>query len=288
MLFCGKQFYKEKRHFNWNRKLGLNSFCSKKCGTQYRKTGKWLSCCNDNCHREFYKSLGDISTFNYCSSSCAAKVNNQKYPKWPKRFCVSCRKEFKNRSSRYCSNICGRLAISNSRSTQSKYTQGEIISVIKSFYIKYHRVPAKRELLELVSCATTKFGSWNNAVIEAGLTPHRSHNDRMYKRSKTKANDGHVCDSISEAIIDNWLAERKIIHERNASYPDTKHKADWAVRNGTVFLEYFGLANDSSRYDRAVKIKKSLCRKHKIRLIEIYPKDLYPKVLLDKKLGLIG
>ena len=106
----------------------------------------------------------------------------------------------------------------------------------------------------------------------------------MYRRTRTKARDGHVCDSVSEALIDNWLHQHKISHARDAKYPTTKHRADWSIQDGKVFIEYFGLAKDSPRYDREVKIKKNLCRKNKIKLIEIYPSDLYPKVSLEHKL----
>ncbi len=95
--------------------------------------------------------------------------------------------------------------------------------------------------------------------------------------------DGHICDSVSEALIDNWLHKNGIAHTRNAKYPRTKHLADWKIGDDT-FIEYFGLANDSHRYDRVIKEKKKLCEKNGIRLVEIYPSDLYPKVSLDNKL----
>ena len=128
------------------------------------------------------------------------------------------------------------------------------------------------------------FGSWNNAITTAGLKPHRSDDNRMYRRTRTKARDGHICDSVSEALIDNWLAKHNIYHTRDAKYPTTNHKADWAIGNGKIFVEYFGLAKDSPRYDREVKIKKNLCLKNKIKLVEIYPSDLYPIVALESKL----
>ncbi|MBI4160274.1 hypothetical protein HY504_03845 [Candidatus Wolfebacteria bacterium] len=130
------------------------------------------------------------------------------------------------------------------------------------------------------------FGSWNNAIIAAGLQPNRSHSQRMYKRILTKALDGHYCDSISELLIDNWLYKNKILHERDVHYPKTHHKADWAVSIGSrkIFVEYFGLANDSPRYDRSIKEKKKLCHKNKISLISIYPKDLYPKTFFEDNL----
>ena len=108
----------------------------------------------------------------------------------------------------------------------------------------------------------------------------------MYKRSNAKALDGHLCDSISELLIDNWLHKNNIPHRRDVHYPGTHHKADWEIisKNQKIFVEYFGLANDSPRYDRAVKEKKELCRKHKIKLIEIYHWDLYTNKNLHNKL----
>ena len=126
------------------------------------------------------------------------------------------------------------------------------------------------------------FGSWNNAILAAGFEPNRSHDQKMYRRSKTKATDGHLCDSISEAIIDNWLTQNNIPHKRDMPYPSTKHKADWAINDSTIFIEYFGLANDSLRYDSSIKEKIRICKENKIKLIDIYPKDLYPKSNLNK------
>lgn len=99
---------------------------------------------------------------------------------------------------------------------------------------------------------------------------------------RTKAKDGHLCDSISEAIIDNWLVDHGIAHERDARYSATHHRADWRI--GAVFVEYFGLAEDSPRYDRAVIRKRGLCVRYGIPLVELYPYDLYPVVALEGKL----
>ena len=136
---------------------------------------------------------------------------------------------------------------------------------------------------EFANACEHAFGSWNNAIIAAGLTPNRSHDHRMYKRIMTKAKDGHSCDSISEAIVDNWLTENGIKHVRDFAYPNSGHKADWSIDNKT-FIEYFGLAKDSPRYDRDMKTKQEICKKFGIRLIAIYPKNLYPKLNLNSKL----
>ncbi|OGN23170.1 MAG: hypothetical protein A2918_04010 [Candidatus Yanofskybacteria bacterium RIFCSPLOWO2_01_FULL_42_49] len=277
--FCRKPFLTKKAYFVFNKEVGYHSFCSKECGYNHRKTGKWLICGNPNCEKKIYRNLAGISPFNYCSKSCAAIVNNQKYPKHPPRYCAysGCKNMVKRVGSPFCSIKCGKLS-------KFKYTKEEIVTLIKEHVAKTNRVPPKREVPEISHKAIHLFGSWNNALTIAGLIPNRSHNNRMYKRLNGKAADGHLCDSVSEILIDNWLHKNKVKHSRNVPYPKTNHVADWAVNNDKVFVEYFGLANDSPRYDRTIKEKKLLCRNNRIKLIEIYPKDLYPKNLLDKRL----
>ncbi|MDP3697454.1 MAG: hypothetical protein Q8R55_05550 [Candidatus Taylorbacteria bacterium] len=187
---------------------------------------------------------------------------------------------FRREGSLYCSSTCGYT--SWKRSHNFKYTPQQITDFIRKFFSENDRVPAKRELGKICDTTIRLFGSWNKAIEAAGLQPNRSHENRMYKRTRTKAADGHVCDSVSEAIIDNWLTENKIPHERNTKYPNSKHLADWSIKEN-IFIEYFGLAKDSPRYDRAVKEKLKLCKKNNIKLIAIYPKDLYPKVRLKDK-----
>lgn len=237
----------------------------------------------ENCGKEFSRLQSAKSEHNYCSRSCSATVNNKRYPKRPAppKFCGSCGKKFnKTATSIYCSVECRFTG-------QQKHTKKNILLNIKEAAKKLGRVPVKRELPLLADAAFRLFGSWNAAVKIAGLEPHRSDDNRMYRRTRTQARDGHVCDSVSEAIIDNWLHQNKISHTRAARYPTTNHKADWAVQDGKIFVEYFGLAKDSPRYDREIKLKKSLCQKNAIKLVEIYPSDLYPRVALGKKFGFI-
>lgn len=274
---CKKGFYKSKGHIKENLKLGHNFYCSLNCQSEYRRTGKWLICENDLCKKKFYRKRHAILKYNYCSQSCAAIVNNQKYPKWPIRYCKICKKIVKREGTPYCSIECGKAG-------KFKYTKEEIVKIIRKYHKETGRIPAKREILEVSYKSIHLFGSWNKVILAAGLKPNRSHDNRMYKRINTKALDGHLCDSVSEALIDNWLTRNNISHERDVSYPNTNHKADWGINGNKIFVEYFGLAKDSPRYDRSVRKKKKLCEKFKIKLIEIYPKDLYPRISLDHKL----
>ena len=276
---CGKAIYRSLGRINENLKLGNNFYCSRKCEYQYKTKKKNLTC--ENCGKQFERTPHEVSLHNYCSRSCATIVNNRKNPKRKAQFrtCLGCGKQFKKSlgNLKYCSAECRRKT--------EYYTQKKVLNILSKIARKLRRTPSRREVNGVDKVARRLFGSWNNAVSAAGLTPNRSHSNRMYKRTNAKASDGHLCDSISELLIDNWLNKNKIEHKRNVPYPDTNHKADWGInfKKEIVFIEYFGLAKDSPRYDESIIKKKALCRKYKIKLIEIYSSDLYPKIKLDTK-----
>ncbi|MBU1137106.1 hypothetical protein KKD72_01920 [Patescibacteria group bacterium] len=278
---CKKPIYRRAGWIKENLKLGLNSYCSKECKSIGRTQRRLIIC--ENCGKEFARIPSAFSPHNYCSRHCAAKANNKKYPRKgnPKfKICIVCGQEYRKSTGniKYCSRKCRKKA--------ENYTPQELIGIIKSIAQDLGRTPARRELREIGDSCRRIFGSWNNAVIAAGFKPNRSHSQRMYKRTNTKARDGHLCDSVSEALIDNWFTQNNIFHEINVSYPETHHKADWAifVNGQKVFVEYFGLAQDSPRYDRAIKRKQEISQKYDLILVEIYPSDIYPCEDINKKL----
>lgn len=126
------------------------------------------------------------------------------------------------------------------------------------------------------NAARRRFGSWNKAVLAAGLEPNPVKFAKKYF-----AKDGHKCNSLAEKIIDDWLFEREIKHDREIAYPGNKSlTADFLVKNHLI--EFLGLAGVLKRYDQLIKKKRSLCKKHNLSLIEIYPKDLFPVNHLEK------
>lgn len=278
---CRAVFSRSLRQIKENRKLGHNFFCSARCQYNYRNTKQNLICENSSCRNVFFRNLSQFSSSNYCSRSCAAKLNNKKFPKRIAEtfICRRCWNIFKRKKVRtiYCSKNCYTQA-------QLKFSRDQIIGLISKKAAELSRVPAKRELIDCAKSAVSIFGSWNGAVRAAGFEPYRSHDDRMYKRSRTKALDGHKCDSISEAIIDNWFYKNGIPHLRDAAYPTGKFKSDWSLENGKIFVEYFGLAEDSKRYDLTVRTKRAMCRSRGIKLVPIFAGDLYPKSVFAEKL----
>ncbi|RKS08475.1 hypothetical protein DFP74_4177 [Nocardiopsis sp. Huas11] len=114
-----------------------------------------------------------------------------------------------------------------------------------------------------------QYGSWLAALIATGVLPNGAHKGVFGIR--TLAKDGHVCNSLAEKTIDDWLSDNGFEHTKEPRYPDSQMRADFKV--GGTLIEYFGLIG-RSEYDEKVKLKRALARKHGIKLIEIQPKDM--------------
>ncbi len=137
------------------------------------------------------------------------------------------------------------------------------------------RKPTLRRVKEL-------FGSWLKVLIEAGILEDGTR--KTSRGIQSLAKDGHVCLSLGEKTIDDFLYTRGIPHEKEPHYPEGNFRADFLV-NG-IFIEYFGLKGNPD-YDRKMRHKQQLCRKHGIELISLYPKDLINLKKLEKKLSRI-
>ncbi|MDP3093905.1 MAG: hypothetical protein Q8N16_04045 [bacterium] len=157
------------------------------------------------------------------------------------------------------------------------YTKEKLLLIIREFVEKHGRIPTKNEFSHsriYPDHMTYRdyFGSWNNAIKKAGYEP----NDRWFAAQNIRAKDGHSCRSISEVIIDDWLFENGVSHTREEKYPEGNYRCDFVVEN--IFIEFFGLINApniSLHYNEIVRKKIGICKKHRIRLIKLYEKDLY-------------
>lgn len=93
-----------------------------------------------------------------------------------------------------------------------------------------------------------------------------------------------MCDSFSEMIIDNWLYIRRIFHERNIPYGEHNMTADFKVKE--TFIEFIGL-REIKNYDINLERKGLFWKENKLKVITIYPKDLYPENKLAEILSFI-
>jgi len=272
--YCKKEFFRDLRHVNENKKLSQKPYCSLSCLGQSQRQRLSITCENSECGKKFERSPGSMSPHNFCSKSCSAKISNAKRTKII-RECANplCNKDFQG-ERKYCSISCV-------PKNKSRYTKEVIIETMRSFVEKYGRIPTKLELGRAYKMARRHFKTWNKAIKAAGFKP----NPVMFARKHT-ANDGHVCDSLAEKIIDDWLYTRKINHKRSIPYPsDLGLNVDFVIKD--YWIEFFGLHGVHKRYDELRKIKLQLGKQYGLKLIEIYPQHLFPKNNLDQVLSII-
>jgi hypothetical protein len=89
---------------------------------------------------------------------------------------------------------------------------------------------------------------------------------------------------LPEKAIDDWFTEHHISHEKEPIYPyhpdlnPSNMRADWKVEG--VLIEYTGLMEEPD-YASKMDAKLELCRESNLKLIILYPADIFN---LDTKL----
>jgi hypothetical protein len=124
-----------------------------------------------------------------------------------------------------------------------------------------------------------RLGSWLNALVVAGVLPDGTR--RTSRGTQSVAVDGHICYSIGEKTIDDFLTTNGVDHEREPSYPQGRYRGDFLIAGAIV--EYFGLAG-SPTYDAKTEEKLRLCAEAGVRLIALYAEDLPDPARLSAKL----
>ena len=121
------------------------------------------------------------------------------------------------------------------------------------------------------------FGNWITALSESNVID--SLGIKRNRSYRCLAKDNHVCNSMQEMIIDNYLSDNSIDHIKEPRYPYHEvynssglRRADWLI-NENVFVEFFGLSGDMD-YDKKTSDKVNLCKELNLTLISIFPYDL--------------
>ena len=126
------------------------------------------------------------------------------------------------------------------------------------------------------------YGSWLKALVESGLLEDGKR--KTARGTQCLAKDGHICYSLAEKTIDDYLYRHNIKHEKEPGYPASNMRADFRI--GPAFVEYFGLHGDPE-YDAKTKRKTALCMEHGITLISLFPKDVVDRKSMEKKLATV-
>lgn len=110
--------------------------------------------------------------------------------------------------------------------------------------------------------------SWAAALTDAGVA--RGARENMFG-TQSRALDGHMCYSLGELLIDDWLTHHEIPHDREPPYLGTDLRGDFLVRD--TIIEFFGLAGRRD-YDAIADRKRQLAREHGLSLLEISREDV--------------
>ena len=303
---CHKIFLRTLHRHKEAIKMGYHPFCSKECRDEYKITSPKEKCYN--CGKGIIVSKGQfnksISKRFYCNKSCAAISNNKiKGPKSletknnirngivkyydgkgrkPKpidfnkktrklKNCIICGNNFKpHRKIQVCCNKkCGQLY----QFGILPYTKDDLINKILEISKETGRTPQKRDCDRRLEGAAIKFfGAWNKAMVACNLKPNSS----KYQKIRLKCLDGHISDSISEKIIDDWFYKNNIKHEKNKKYPNSNFNCDFYFTDYDLWVEYFGLFGGRlEEYDKTIIEKEKIAVDNGLRLVKIFPDDLY-------------
>lgn len=134
--------------------------------------------------------------------------------------------------------------------------------------------PETRILLEHALPPTTERG-WATWLARAGVLGDGWRPSRGYV---SVAADGHLCRSLFERIIDDYLWATGIAHEPEPQYPyDAElnpygYRADWRLGDGR-FVEAAGLMSETA-YAKKMARKRELAARHGLELLVLTEADL--------------
>jgi hypothetical protein len=144
------------------------------------------------------------------------------------------------------------------------YERDYLVKEIERFIDENNHIPSTNEFRYSKEYPGIKaykriFGSFNNALVELGYTPVCVISKNKYSHN-TIARDGHICDSVEESMVDNFLFSKEIIHSIQPLYPrhDELNKkgwirADFYLTKYNIYVEYAGLINRSFYADKLRK-----------------------------------
>jgi len=117
---------------------------------------------------------------------------------------------------------------------------------------------------------------WTRLLAQAGLLGDGL---RMARGTIMEAHDGHLCRSMQEKAVDDFLHQHDIPHDREPLYPHdpelnpkTLRRADWLLADGTL-VEMWGLPDDPA-YAAKMREKQLLADRFGINLVGLTLADI--------------
>lgn len=127
-------------------------------------------------------------------------------------------------------------------------------------------------------CCKKLFDTYTLALIASGLNPAKSLKTRMI------AEDGHLCDSYGEMLVDNILYSLNIKHDIHKTYTGSRLVCDFYIEDN-IYIEYIEFSNVKSNYIRKrylerLEQKKNIVNAKGGKLIIIKSVDETTEILL--------
>ncbi len=211
---------------------------------------------------------------------------------------------------RYCEDCCLRVRTG----VQGNWRRPEAVTALRELAEAFGAIPKQayafeflpldaalerrdrcmRALCAMPDVRTLKYAlgvsDWLGALQAAGLVGEAR---RTSRGTWCRADDGHLCRSLIEKSIDDWMARRGLAHEREPHWPahptlnsNGRKRADWLLPSG-AYVECVGMMEDPD-YAEKVRLKQLLAADLGLRIYLVGPTDLYAldQVFVDELLNL--
>jgi hypothetical protein len=180
------------------------------------------------------------------------------------------------RMEKKCGKWCDFIKDMGDTPVRDTYSKKKLINILKNFHTMTGKIPDSTDIIKPNSKVfQNEFGSWNNALQEAGFEV----NQRTYI-----ADDKHVCNSKMELYIDNLLNKLNIKHTKETKYPKDekynkheKKRCDWKIDD--TYVEYLGCLTHNDpivrrKYRKSMNEKAMMCIENGWNFIHITPDKL--------------
>lgn len=163
-------------------------------------------------------------------------------------------------------------------------TREDLLNDLHNFAKELNRTPTQTEVkynknIDSLSHYTDVFGTYRNAVEEAGLEPSRK---VYYSKNNEK------CFSVYELTFNDVLIDNNILYEKEIYYSSVvkdfnkRYRFDYVIdfNNKKYYIEIFGILYNE-KYNERSREKINICKINKIPLITFYPDDFYTTIKGD-------
>lgn len=154
-----------------------------------------------------------------------------------------------------------------------KYQKRKILQQMNQAGISHQELAYAMKVSALLPWTGTikeMFGSWAHLLEESGLLSQRQ---RGRGGHQSIATDGHLCLSMGERAVCEFLTKNNIVHEREPMYPfDEKLNPNGLLRGdfliGGLIIEFAGMMGNPD-YSARMKVKEKLAISRKIPWLKI-------------------